>query len=168
MVRFWSVAIEILVSRDDVCQEFALGAASGRRDRALPLMSWRLRARIGCSTRRYLERYGPSIVLISVTGDLIGRGGPQSGVEIWRVPFMGWDEARHMEATRWCRPRRFAILDGSNLRACGDTASPVVPRGEIFTLRVERPPSSTLDGVESMLRGGGASGSPVASGPEVL
>jgi hypothetical protein len=75
-----------------------------------------------------------------ITGDLRDEDGLQPGAELWCVPFKGWDEPHRMLAEYWCRPRRFAVIEGGLIRADGRTNDPTVLPGEVFTLQVARPP----------------------------
>ena len=77
--------------------------------------------------------------MVVVTGDVFGAGGEHVVEEIWRVPFLGWGEPHRMIAPRWCRPRRFTVLDGPEPYASGDTPVRIVPAGEIFTFAPEAP-----------------------------
>ena len=66
--------------------------------------------------------------------------GREIGAELWRVPFVGWDELRELEATTWCRPRRYVVVDGL-VRAAGYTSNdPTLLAGEVFRIRVPAPP----------------------------
>ena len=80
-----------------------------------------------------------SAVLI-ITGDRRGDDGHQeAGAELWRVPFAGWDELHELEATTWCRPRRYVVVDGL-VRAAGYTSNdPTLIAGEVFRIRVPVP-----------------------------
>ena len=74
-----------------------------------------------------------------ITGDLRDEDGMVAGAELWRVPFAGWGEVQRLTATDWCRPRRFAVIDGRIVRAAGYTNDPTVLSGEVFTVQVEAP-----------------------------
>ena len=78
-------------------------------------------------------------MILIITGDRRGGGGDQPSAELWRVPFAGWGEPHRLTATDWCRPRRFAVIDGRIVRAAGTTNDRTVLPGEVFTLRVEAP-----------------------------
>ncbi len=54
-----------------------------------------------------------------ITGDLRDEDGQQPDAELWRVPFKGWGEPHRILAEYWCRPRRFAVIDGRIVRAAG-------------------------------------------------
>lgn len=78
-------------------------------------------------------------MIVIVTGDVFAPDGEQVVEEIWRVPFLGWGQAHLMTAPRWCRPRRFTVLDGPAAYASGETPVRIVPAGEIFTFTPEPP-----------------------------
>ena len=82
--------------------------------------------------------YPPRMDLV-ITGDTRDEDGREVGAELWRVTFAGWGEVHRLTATGWCRPRRFAVIDGRIVRAADRTDDPTVLPGEVFTLRVEAP-----------------------------
>ena len=77
-----------------------------------------------------------------ITGDRRDEDGHhEAGAELWRVPFAGWDELHELEATTWCRPRRYVVVDGL-VRAAGYTSdNPTVLIGDVFRIRVPAPPA---------------------------
>ena len=76
-----------------------------------------------------------------VTGDLAGVEGFELGAELWRVPFRAWDENHRLLATSWCRPLCFFVVDEQGQTvASGYTEDPTVLPGEVFSLRVKKPP----------------------------
>ena len=84
----------------------------------------------------------PRYVDLIITGDLRDEDGYQPGAELWRVPFKGWDETHRMLAELWCRPRRYAVIEGRIVRGAGYTNDPTVLPGEVFSLQVSKPPPS--------------------------
>ena len=81
-------------------------------------------------------------MLLVLSGDRQDNDGYETGAQLYRGDFAGWDVAQRIEADAWMRPLRFTVIDGYLILADGyvDPSLPI-PAGEAFVLVVP-PPSS--------------------------